>query len=318
MDAATGPRARKGASMTPRFILRRAAAPAGDRPAARFGVRGHFVLTALIASLGMVLGTVTYALAGHQEANVVSITGCLVGGKLKAIAIGDSPASPCGSNDTVHLSGGDITAVRAGSGLSGGGENGAVSLAVDLSTVQSRVVGSCGGRLGDASISEIHQDGSVTCNPDDVGETPAYAGFLDTGPDLECCGHFHTVALEVPPGSYVINAKVGLIGILGGCCLSNEGALGFCKLFTSDPDSGTGLDSDLSPFIIPSTGASSVINETTTPLQLVQTFAQGSAIIYVGCQVDSMTHPDISLVHMEQVKVTAVAVDSLSTVDLAG
>ena len=58
-------------------------------------------------------------------------------------------------------SGGDITAVTAGSGLTGGGTSGAVSLAADTSVVQARVTGSCS--VG-SSIRAIAADGTVTCD----------------------------------------------------------------------------------------------------------------------------------------------------------
>ena len=67
----------------------------------------------------MLLGLATYALAAREAESVASYTGCLKNGKLDSIAVGDAPLAPCGSGTRVRLSGGDVTAVAAGAGLSG-------------------------------------------------------------------------------------------------------------------------------------------------------------------------------------------------------
>ena len=61
---------------------------------------------------------------------------------------------------------GDITGVMAGTGLSGGGASGDVTLDVDTSYIQKRVSSSC---VGGSSIRVINQDGTVICETDDVG-----------------------------------------------------------------------------------------------------------------------------------------------------
>jgi hypothetical protein len=92
-------------------------------------------LAASVALIALVAATAP-VLAGHEATDVPSYTGCLQtsSGSLSRFALGDSPSSPCpGAQVEVHLGGGDITEVVAasGGGLAGGGDNGAVSLALD-------------------------------------------------------------------------------------------------------------------------------------------------------------------------------------------
>src|SRR5262249_9608935 len=107
----------------------------------------------------------------------------------------------------VRLSGGDITSVDAGSGLTGGGDNGDLTLAADPTAVQTRVGENCL-RL-DASISAIHQDGTVTCNPDNTGPD-VFAGFHD-GPEpvpVNFLGTTPIAQLPLPAGKYTITATL--------------------------------------------------------------------------------------------------------------
>lgn len=57
---------------------------------------------------------------------------------------------------------GDVTAVVAGQGLTGGAMEGSVQLAVDPTVVQSRVTGTC----ANGGIASISQSGTVTCDVD--------------------------------------------------------------------------------------------------------------------------------------------------------
>jgi hypothetical protein len=81
----------------------------------------------------------------------------------------DVANKPAGFADNVdNDSGGDITAVTPapGSGLTGGGTAGPVTIGVDNTLIQSRVNSTCS--PGNA-IRAIAQNGTVTCEPDDVG-----------------------------------------------------------------------------------------------------------------------------------------------------
>lgn len=94
--------------------------------------RRMLALAGAAAVLAVVAGS---AIAGHMTGGVKSYTGCLTPGEGVLIKIkeGNAPSSTCsGGQVQVHFSGGDITAISAqtGGGLTGGGENGAVSLSI--------------------------------------------------------------------------------------------------------------------------------------------------------------------------------------------
>jgi hypothetical protein len=159
-----------------------------------------------------------YAVAAGDASTIATYTGCLKNGRLESVAVGDAPLAPCSAGETpMRLSGGDVTSVAAGPGLIGGGDTDAVTLEVDRSAVQSRVVGSCErDRLGaiDASIRAIHPDGSVSCNPDDAAPgTDVVAGFHD-GPVWLPVNDTHApepiARLPVTPGKYLVTATLDL------------------------------------------------------------------------------------------------------------
>jgi hypothetical protein len=88
------------------------------------------VLMLAIAAIGIVALSGT-ALAGHMTGDVKSYTGCLVpkDGVIIKVKEGNSPASACtGGSTQVHLSGGDITRISVTGALTGGGDNGEITI----------------------------------------------------------------------------------------------------------------------------------------------------------------------------------------------
>jgi hypothetical protein len=133
-------------------------------------------ITGVTAGTGLTGGGASGGVTLSVNTTVVQsrVTGtCGAGSSIRAIAADGTVTCQPDTN-----SGGTITGVSAGSGLTGGGSSGAVSLSVDTSTIQARVGGVCN---PGSSIRAIAADGSVTCQPDVVGFTSCTARSAATG-----------------------------------------------------------------------------------------------------------------------------------------
>jgi hypothetical protein len=187
----------------------------------KFKHRKLFVLTGLLVA-GAGAGV---AFAAFPDSNVATYTGCLnvsapSGGQISQVAIGLSPLKQCGSNQQViHLSGGDITKVTAGLGLTNGGDNGAVSLSLAPSYILPQ-----GCNEGQVAVAPKFAGNAWQCadgvkgdkgDPGPPGPSDAYANYGD-GVHTIGNGLTQTVAsVTVPAGSYVLSATVAAGGLDG-------------------------------------------------------------------------------------------------------
>jgi len=151
---------------------------------------------------------------------------------------------------------GDITGVTAGTGLTGGGASGAVTLNVDPTVVQSRVSATC---AAGSSIRVIAQNGTVTCETDDTGGAFwSLTGNSGTNPSTQFIGTTDNVALEfrvnnlrvfrIEPNDLSPNIIGGLasntvtVGVLG-ATISGGGEGGLTNRVTDEYGTiGGGLD----------------------------------------------------------------------------
>ena len=131
---------------------------------------------------------VDFAQAQHR------VTGTCPGGAISAIdAAGAVTCQPPA---------GDITGVTAGTGLTGGGTTGAITMGVDFAATQARVAGAC---AAGSSIRAIATTGTVTCEPDDDSGADITSVTAGTGLTGGGTTGAVTVGLRAPV-SYTVSA----------------------------------------------------------------------------------------------------------------
>jgi hypothetical protein len=127
-------------------------------------------LTAIIRSgtpVILELMGITNPVAGDYQVGVELIG--KLGNVVEALAPIPFTIDPLGSGSG---GAGDITGVTAGTGLTGGGTSGSVTLSVDNTLTQKRVSGSC--TTGNA-VRVVNQDGTVTCQAVGAGTVTSVA-----------------------------------------------------------------------------------------------------------------------------------------------
>jgi hypothetical protein len=112
-------------------------------------------------------------LADGSDDGLSQVDSCADGSAIRSIAPDGSVECEVGG-----VGGGDITSVLAGMGLTGGGDEGAVTLGADTSVLQERIDGTC---VDGAAIRSINGDGTVDCENDLVDEVSVSEGLVGGG-----------------------------------------------------------------------------------------------------------------------------------------
>jgi len=183
--------------------------------------------------------SVGYAIQAQEAANADTLDG-LEGSDLQQRVIGT-----CAGGNAIRVinadgtvtcepvagGAGDITAVYAGTGLTGGGESGDVTLAADTTYLQRRVSDTCAS--GNA-IRVINADGTVTCEPVGAGAHDHF-GETWTGTGLALALNSSYAGNET---LYVTNSATSGDGIRA---YSAASAYNYAALKGSNTSSGSGV-----------------------------------------------------------------------------
>jgi hypothetical protein len=176
--------------------------------------------TAMALAIGVIAALTGPAVAGHL-ASVTSYTGCLVSkdGVIIKIKAGDAPSSPCqGGMVQVHFSGGDITSISVTGALTGGGDNGAITIGLkpEFTLPTGCVSGNIAEWNGSAWVCGVDNDTTYTAGtgldltgttfsiePDNlvVNNDSCAVGKFVSG--IDASGHITCAAPPAPPAAQI-------------------------------------------------------------------------------------------------------------------